>query len=86
MDARFILLVLAACALAFAGTWMISGDERGPAASFQSSAAADAPAAAGAPASCEEAEKRGLAPIMAGQPGYSRKLDPDNDGVACPPR
>ncbi|WP_231494337.1 excalibur calcium-binding domain-containing protein [Arthrobacter sp. 9MFCol3.1] len=25
----------------------------------------------------------GAAPIYAGQPGYSRKLDRDGDGVAC---
>lgn len=33
--------------------------------------------------SCAQAEAAGAAPIYAGQPGYSRKLDRDGDGVAC---
>jgi hypothetical protein len=38
---------------------------------------------AGAYRSCAEAEAAGAAPLYAGQPGYSRKLDRDGDGVAC---
>ena len=33
--------------------------------------------------SCDEARAAGAAPLYAGQPGYSRKLDRDGDGVAC---
>ncbi|MFD7625921.1 excalibur calcium-binding domain-containing protein [Streptomyces sp. NPDC059851] len=33
--------------------------------------------------SCAEAKAAGAAPIRRGQPGYSRTLDRDNDGVAC---
>jgi hypothetical protein len=33
--------------------------------------------------SCAEASAAGAAPLFAGQPGYSRKLDRDNDGIAC---
>jgi len=33
--------------------------------------------------SCADARAAGAAPIRRGQPGYSRKLDRDNDGVAC---
>mgnify|MGYP000101825958 CR=1 FL=1 len=33
--------------------------------------------------SCAEARAAGAAPIYAGQPGYSRKLDRDGDGIAC---
>ncbi|GAB2860217.1 excalibur calcium-binding domain-containing protein [Nocardioides pacificus] len=34
-------------------------------------------------ANCTEVENAGAAPIYAGQPGYSRDLDRDGDGVAC---
>jgi hypothetical protein len=33
--------------------------------------------------SCDQAEAAGAAPIYAGEPGYSTKLDRDGDGVAC---
>lgn len=45
-----------------------------------------APPAAGADvfyANCAAARAAGAAPILAGQPGYSRKLDRDGDGIAC---
>ncbi len=32
---------------------------------------------------CAAARAAGAAPIRAGEPGYSRKLDRDGDGVAC---
>lgn len=32
---------------------------------------------------CDAARAAGAAPIYAGEPGYSRKLDRDGDGVAC---
>ncbi|MED0670579.1 thermonuclease family protein [Aneurinibacillus aneurinilyticus] len=32
---------------------------------------------------CTEARAAGVTPIYEGQPGYSRKLDRDGDGVAC---
>jgi hypothetical protein len=34
-------------------------------------------------ANCTAVRQAGAAPIYAGQPGYSRKLDRDGDGVAC---
>ena len=34
-------------------------------------------------ANCTAARAAGAAPVMRGQPGYSRKLDRDNDGVGC---
>ncbi|MGY3380905.1 hypothetical protein ACVWYS_002862 [Arthrobacter sp. TE12231] len=43
---------------------------------------APAPAAAYY-ANCTAARQAGAAPIYAGQPGYSSKLDRDGDGVAC---
>jgi hypothetical protein len=43
-----------------------------------------APSASSAPfRSCAEARAAGAAPLYAGQPGYSRALDRDGDGVAC---
>ena len=32
---------------------------------------------------CSAARAAGAAPILRGEPGYSRKLDRDNDGIAC---
>lgn len=34
-------------------------------------------------ANCSEARAAGAAPVRAGDPGYSRKLDRDGDGVGC---
>jgi hypothetical protein len=34
-------------------------------------------------ANCTAARAAGAAPIMRGEPGYARKLDRDNDGIAC---
>lgn len=34
-------------------------------------------------ANCAAARAAGAAPVMRGQPGYSRKLDRDNDGIGC---
>ncbi len=34
-------------------------------------------------ANCSEAEAAGAAPISRGEPGYSSRLDRDNDGIAC---
>lgn len=33
--------------------------------------------------SCKEAREAGAAPIKLGEPGYSKKLDRDGDGIAC---
>ncbi|MHC9294226.1 excalibur calcium-binding domain-containing protein [Mycobacterium sp. LTG2003] len=38
---------------------------------------------AGAYPNCAAARAAGAAPVYAGQPGYSSKLDRDGDGVAC---
>ncbi|WP_460746297.1 excalibur calcium-binding domain-containing protein [Nocardia goodfellowii] len=34
-------------------------------------------------ANCAAARAAGAAPLHRGEPGYSSKLDRDNDGVAC---
>ncbi|MFA9492387.1 excalibur calcium-binding domain-containing protein [Streptococcus sp. E17BB] len=34
-------------------------------------------------ANCSEARAAGVTPIYLGEPGYSRKLDRDGDGIAC---
>ena len=44
------------------------------------------PAAVSAPVSirnCTHARELGVAPVRRGDPGYSRKLDRDGDGIAC---
>ncbi len=33
--------------------------------------------------SCKEAKEAGYSDIKRGEPGYSSKLDRDNDGIAC---
>jgi hypothetical protein len=33
--------------------------------------------------SCEQAIAEGMAPLTKGHAGYTKKLDPDGDGVAC---
>ncbi|WP_246563177.1 excalibur calcium-binding domain-containing protein [Paenibacillus montaniterrae] len=32
---------------------------------------------------CSEAHAAGVTPLYEGDPGYSKKLDRDGDGVAC---
>jgi outer membrane biosynthesis protein TonB len=63
-----------------------------PAPKPQPLVAAPAPAPKKAPApkasssgyaNCAAARAAGAAPLYAGQPGYSSKLDRDGDGVAC---
>jgi endonuclease YncB( thermonuclease family) len=34
-------------------------------------------------ASCDAARRAGATPIVVGQPGYGKHLDPDGDGIAC---
>ncbi|CAH0273284.1 hypothetical protein SRABI83_03709 [Arthrobacter sp. Bi83] len=56
----------------------------GPAAPVAAEAAQAAPAPAAAYyANCAAVRAAGAAPIHAGQPGYSGKLDRDGDGVGC---
>ena len=51
---------------------------------LSAAALSGAPIAVAAPySSCSAAEAAGAAPLYAGQPGYSTKLDRDRDGVAC---
>jgi len=38
---------------------------------------------AGAFANCAQARAAGAAPVRRGDPGYSRKLDRDGDGIGC---
>jgi endonuclease YncB( thermonuclease family) len=50
------------------------------------SAASRGPVLAGAPyRNCAEARAAGAAPLYRGDPGYSLRLDRDNDGIACEP-
>jgi excalibur calcium-binding domain-containing protein len=81
MSRGFALLLLCGSAVTFAAVWQLTGE---PAPAAQPAQTASGPIAT--PESCEEAEALGVAPLMAGQPGYSEKLDPDGDGLACPPR
>jgi hypothetical protein len=51
--------------------------------SLMSSPQALTPRSAASYANCSEARAAGAAPVRAGDPGYSRKLDRDGDGVGC---
>ena len=34
-------------------------------------------------AGCREAQRSGVSPLHAGEPGYRRDMDGDGDGIAC---
>lgn len=81
MDRGFPIVLIASFMGVFGLTWHLTG-------SGDPVAKAGPPAVAQqeiAPKTCEEAEALGLAPMMAGRPGYRAELDPDGTGVACPP-
>ena len=43
----------------------------------------NAPSTTGAFSNCAQARAAGAAPVRRGDPGYSRRLDRDGDGVGC---
>ena len=87
MDGKFLAFLAFAMATAFGGTWWYINREPSP----------DAPSRAVSPPlvtakgevvsfkDCDEVRAKGYAPLMAGRPGYTIDLDPDGDGIACPP-
>jgi hypothetical protein len=90
---RALLLLVFAIALGLAGGWAWSKYSAHP----RELAAAQA-AAATAPRKtvseveqsvyfpdCAAATAAGKAPMQQSQPGYRAELDPDGDGIACPP-
>jgi hypothetical protein len=81
MTKGFLLLVLCASAIAFAGTWLVTGDSSPPERVMRVAGGGKTDQIS----TCEEAVKQGLAPMYAGTPGYRADLDPDGDGLACPP-
>ena len=88
MDGKFIALIMCASGTAFAGTWLLMS--RDPAAAAEAPRTAEVAMVDQAGkvvsfASCEEVRMANQAPLMAGRPGYTRDLDPDADGIACPP-
>jgi hypothetical protein len=85
MNRGFLLFTLLAFGIVFGATWYALGLD-GASAQNGGGALGVTATASTAPANCEEAEAMGVAPLMAGRPGYSRDLDPDGDGIACPPR
>jgi len=54
-----------------------------PASSSSWAPTSAAPAGGGAFANCSAARAAGAAPVRRGDPGYSRRLDRDGDGVGC---
>lgn len=82
MDGKFALVMICASAIAFAATWNLM-DEPAPTSSQAAAVQEDGETLVFK--SCEEVRAKGLAPLMAGRPGYNRELDPDGTGMACPP-
>ena len=83
MDGKFILLLLGLSGTAFAGTWLLT---RTPQPHAVEIVARDTRGKELHFANCQEVQAAGMAPLYAGRPGYTRDLDPDDTGVACPPR
>jgi len=54
-----------------------------PSASYLAAPSANRAGSAVQYANCSEARAAGAAPVRQGDPGYSRKLDRDGDGVGC---
>lgn len=79
MTRGFALLLLCSFIAVFTATWTLTGSEAEPV------TIAAKKVSATVPANCDEARADGVAPLLAGQPGYSAGLDPDGDGIACPP-
>lgn len=86
MDRSFLMLLVSASTVVFAGVFLFTG----------SPDATSAPARLPPPLKtktgevitikdCDDARAKGVAPLMPGQPGFRPDLDPDGDGVACPP-
>lgn len=80
MGRGFLFLLLGGFAITFFATWHMAGPAEPPPPPVRI-----ANGQMVVPKTCEEAEKLGVAPLMVGRPGYSRELDPDGDGLACPP-
>lgn len=73
-------------AAALAEAERVAAQQAAAAAAAQQAAKQAAAAAAPSAAfyeNCSAVKAAGAAPIRAGEPGYSRKLDRDGDGVAC---
>ena len=87
MDGKFFLLIICASGTAFAGTWLLLSHGPSPSTAPRAAefAATDKSGKLLHFANCEEVRRAGMAPLLAGRPGYTRDLDPDNSGVACPP-
>lgn len=87
MDRKFFLVLGALFTVVFAMTfWWLGRPANDP------SGMASPAIASGEPISedvyfqdCSEVKAAGRQPLLAGQPGYRKELDPDGTGVACPP-
>ena len=88
MDLKFTALVVVGSAAAFFGTWTFLDQPS----AVEPVKAAAVPAAVRNPGGklvvikdCDHARAMGVAPLMAGRPGYRAELDFDGDGFACSP-
>jgi hypothetical protein len=79
MNRGFLVLLFALCGVAFAAAWRLSTPDMPPPAIKTPNGKLVAVT------NCDDARANGVAPLLAGQPGYTSKLDPDGDGIACPP-
>lgn len=85
MDGKFLALIVCASGTAFAGTWLLMSRAPTEAPRSAEIAMVDPSGKVMEFADCNEVRAAGKAPLFAGRPGYTRDLDPDNSGMACPP-
>ncbi len=85
MDGKFLLLLLCSSATAFGGTWMLMRAPEAPKPHAPEFAAHDASGKILVFDNCEQVRAAGMAPLWAGKPGYTHKLDPQDSGIACTP-
>lgn len=84
MSKGFLILLFGGFAAVFAATWLLTAPSSVAVEGGSAQAVLGSPNAPSV-SSCEEAMEKGLGPFHAGQPNYRADLDPDGDGIACPP-
>ena len=88
MNRNFFLLILFASATAFGGTWWYLGQTTDKNAAVREPSRENVLVKQGDHveySDCGEVIASGNAPLLTGRPGYKAELDPDGDGIACPP-
>lgn len=87
MDRRFVLIVASLFIIVFGLTfWWLGRSPSDPSGMASPAIASGEEVDADVYfRDCNEVKAAGRQPLLAGQPGYRKELDPDGTGVACPP-